>query len=105
MDPQYTELELALNILVTNFHSASATHADTLTVQEFQNMLSKELPNMVKTSGDQEGTNKLMKDMGMEEGEGVMFKDFWQLVNSLANTQCGLQSKEKQVKCVKCILL
>ncbi|XP_051574424.1 protein S100-A13-like isoform X2 [Myxocyprinus asiaticus] len=105
MAQQYTELELALNTLVTNFHTASATDAETLTVQEFQSMLSKELPNMVKTAGDQEGLNKLLEDMGVEEGEGVTFKDFWQLVDSLANTQCGLQSKEKQVKCVKCILL
>ncbi|XP_056618884.1 S100 calcium binding protein V2 [Triplophysa dalaica] len=105
MATQYSDLELALNTLVTNFHSASATNANTLTVQEFQSMLSKELPSMAKTAGDQEGLNKLLKDMGVEEGKGVTFKDFWGLVDSLANSQCGLQSKEKNVKCVKCILL
>ncbi|XP_051720389.1 protein S100-A2-like [Ctenopharyngodon idella] len=105
MEPQYTDLELAINTLVVNFHSASSTNANTLTAQEFQSMLSKELPTMVKTAGDQEGLNKLLTDMSVEEGKGIMFADFWKLVESLANAQFGLQSKEKQVKCVKCSLM
>lgn len=68
-------------------------------------MISKELPTMVKTAGDQEGLNKLLTDLNVEEGKGVAFKDFWQLVDSLANAQFGLLSKEKQVKCVKCSLM
>ncbi|KAG1947928.1 hypothetical protein F2P79_012707 [Pimephales promelas] len=60
MDPQqHTDLESAINTLVENFHSASSTNANTLTAQEFQSMLSKELPTMAKTAGDQEGLNKL----------------------------------------------
>ncbi|XP_059364728.1 protein S100-A12-like [Carassius carassius] len=105
MATQYTDLELAINTLVTNFHSASPTNADSLTAQEFQSMISKELPTMVKTAGDQEGLNKLLTDLNVEEGKGVAFKDFWQLVDSLANAQFGLLSKEKQVKCVKCNLM
>lgn len=105
MATQYTDLELAINTLVTNFHSASSSNADTLTAQEFQNMLSQEMPDMVKTEGDQGGLNKLLKDMDVEEGKNVTFNNFWGLVNSLATSQFGLQSKEKQVKCVKCILL
>ncbi|ROJ29203.1 E3 ubiquitin-protein ligase TRIM33 [Anabarilius grahami] len=96
MEPQSTDLELAINTLVVNFHSASSTNANTLTAQEFQSMLSKELPTMVKTAGDQEGLNKLLTDMSVEEGKGVAFKDFWNLVDSLANAQFGLLSKEKQ---------
>lgn len=49
---QYTDLELAINTLVENFHSASSTNANTLTAQEFQSMLSKELPTMVKVRQD-----------------------------------------------------
>ncbi|XP_043116190.1 protein S100-A14-like [Puntigrus tetrazona] len=105
MAEQYTDLELAINTLVKNFHSASPTNADTLTAQEFQSMVSKELPTMVKTSGDQEGLNKLLADLKVEEGKGIAFKNFWQLIESLATTQFGLQSKEKQVKCVKCSLM
>ncbi|XP_016406263.1 S100 calcium binding protein V1 [Sinocyclocheilus rhinocerous] len=105
MAEQYTDLELALNTLVKNFHSASPTDADTLTAQEFQSIISKELPTMVKTAGDQEGLYKLLADLNVEEGKGVTFKDFWRLVDSLATAQFGLQSKEKQVKCVKCSLM
>ncbi|KTG02266.1 hypothetical protein cypCar_00004480 [Cyprinus carpio] len=54
----------------------------------------------------QAGTrNKLLADLNVEEGKGVTFTDFWGLVDSLATTQFGLQSKEKQVKCVKCSLM
>ncbi|XP_067305734.1 protein S100-A16-like [Pseudorasbora parva] len=105
MDPQYTDLELAINTLVENFHSASSTNASTLTAQEFQSMVSKELPTMVKSAGDQEGLHKLLTDMSVEEGKGVTFKDFWKLLDSLASSQFGLLSKEKQVKCVKCSLM
>ncbi|KAK7147279.1 hypothetical protein R3I94_009957 [Phoxinus phoxinus] len=105
MDPQNTDLELAIHTLVENFHSASSTNANTLTAQEFQSMLSKELPTMAKKAGDQEGLNKLLTEMSVEEGKGVTFKNFWKLVESLANAQFGLQSNEKQVKCVKCSLM
>ncbi|XP_042597065.1 protein S100-A2-like [Cyprinus carpio] len=105
MAEQYTALEVAINTLVKNFHSASSTDADTLTAQEFQSMISKELPTMVTTAGDQEGLNKLLADLNVEEGKGVTFTDFWGLVDSLATTQFGLQSNEKQVKCVKCSLM
>lgn len=60
---------------------------------------------LFQTAGDQEGLNKLLTDMSVEEGKGIMFADFWKLVESLANAQFGLQSKEKQVKCVKCSLM
>ncbi|XP_073704044.1 S100 calcium binding protein V1 [Garra rufa] len=105
MAEQYTELELAINTLVENFHSASPTKVGTLTAQEFQSMISKELPTMVKTAGDQEGLNKLLTDMNVEDGKGVTFKDFWLLIDSLATAHFGLLSKEKQVKCVKCSLM
>lgn len=44
---KYTDLELAINTIVTQFHAASANEAPTLTVKEFQEMLSKELPSVV----------------------------------------------------------
>ncbi|XP_036439386.1 protein S100-A13-like [Colossoma macropomum] len=104
MASQCTDLELAINTLVTQFHAASPTVGPTLTVEEFQSMVTKELPTMVKTAGEQEGLNELLKEMGVEEGQGVTFENFWVLVNSLASTQFGLLQKDKSVKC-NCLLL
>ncbi|KAF5907761.1 DC-STAMP domain-containing protein 2, partial [Clarias magur] len=42
----YTDLELAINTIVTQFHAASPNDGPTLTVEEFQGMLSKELPTV-----------------------------------------------------------
>ncbi|KAB5586915.1 hypothetical protein PHYPO_G00007020 [Pangasianodon hypophthalmus] len=101
MAPKYTDLELAINTIVTQFHEASANDGPTLTVEEFQGMLSKELPTV--TPKDQEGLNQMLKEMDVE-GQEVTFENFWKLVNSLATTQCGLLQKDKSVKCA-CLLL
>ncbi|MCJ8728705.1 hypothetical protein PDJAM_G00007340 [Pangasius djambal] len=102
MAPKYTDLELAINTIVTQFHAASPNDGPTLTVEEFQGMLSKELPTV--TPKDQEGLNQMLKEMDVAEGQGVTFENFWKLVNSLATTQCGLLQKDKSVKCA-CLLL
>ncbi|KAG9276647.1 protein S100-A13-like [Astyanax mexicanus] len=102
--PVYSELELAINTLVTQFQAASADHGETLTVEEFQGLVSKDLPTMVKTEGEQDGLNELLKQMGVEDGQGVSFENFWELVNSLATQQFGLLHKDKTAKC-KCLLL
>ncbi|KAM9488758.1 S100 calcium binding protein V1 [Clarias gariepinus] len=102
MAPKYTDLELAINAIVTQFHAASANEGPTLTVEEFQGMLSKELPTV--TPKDQEGLNQMLKEMDVEEGHGITFENFWKLVNSLASNQCGQLQKDKSVKCT-CLLL
>jgi hypothetical protein len=45
----------------------------------------------------------MMKQMGVSDGEGITFKHFWGLIQSLATTQHDLISKK--VSKSSCVLL
>ncbi|XP_026173008.1 S100 calcium binding protein V1 [Mastacembelus armatus] len=102
MATKYSDLELAINTLVTEFHK-SADGGPTMNTTQFQTMISKQMPGFAKTVESEEGLSKVLQQMGVESGQNISFENFWSLINKQAVQMFGASQKDKSVKCT-CLL-
>ncbi|XP_029928566.1 S100 calcium binding protein V1 [Myripristis murdjan] len=102
MATKYSDLELAINTLVTEFHSA-ADDKPTMSSSQFQTMMSKQLPSFAETLDSEDGLSQVLQHMGVQSGQSISFENFWTLVQQLAGQQFQLLHKDKSVKC-SCLL-
>ncbi|XP_042345104.1 protein S100-A10-like [Plectropomus leopardus] len=98
MATKYTDLELAINSLVTEFHKA-ADDKPTMNTTQFQTMISKELPGFAKSVETEEGLGQVLEQMGIQKGQSISFENFWTLINKQAIQLFNSTYKEKSAKC------
>ncbi|KAM4735043.1 S100 calcium binding protein V1 [Anableps anableps] len=99
---KYSELELAINTMVTEFHKA-ADDAPTMSTTQFQTFVSKQMPLLAKTVESEEGLGQVLQQMGVESGQNICFENFWTLINQQALQTFNGAHKEKAIKC-NCLL-
>uniref|UniRef100_A0A672G3H0 S100/CaBP-9k-type calcium binding subdomain domain-containing protein n=1 Tax=Salarias fasciatus TaxID=181472 RepID=A0A672G3H0_SALFA len=102
MDTKYSDLELALNTLVTQFHQA-AGDGPTMSTTQFQTMVSKQLPVVSKAMEEEDGLGKLLQQMEVQSDQDISFDHFWKLINDQAVQLFGATYREKSTKC-SCLL-
>ncbi|XP_051812749.1 uncharacterized protein LOC127536438 [Acanthochromis polyacanthus] len=102
MATKYSDLELALNTLVTEFHKG-ADDASTMNTTQFQTLISKQMPVLAKTVENEEGLGQVLEQMGVHSGQNISFDNFWKLINKQAVDLFSATYKEKSTMC-NCLL-
>ncbi|XP_037532616.1 S100 calcium binding protein V2 [Nematolebias whitei] len=98
MATKYSELELAINTLVTEFHKA-ADNGPTLNTTQFQTLVSKQMPAISKTVENEEGLGQVLQHMEVQNGQNISFQNFWKLIDKQAGQLFNALPKDKGIKC------
>uniref|UniRef100_A0A3P9KLK1 S100/CaBP-9k-type calcium binding subdomain domain-containing protein n=1 Tax=Oryzias latipes TaxID=8090 RepID=A0A3P9KLK1_ORYLA len=102
MESKLSDLENAIDSVVTKFHSA-ADGGSTLNPSQFKSMISKEMPLLAKTMENEDGMAKVLQQMEVQKGQNISFDAFWKLFNNQAIELFKTMHKEKGAKC-NCLL-
>ncbi|XP_068616069.1 protein S100-A14-like [Brachionichthys hirsutus] len=98
MATKYSDLELAINSLVTEFHQA-AGNEPAMGPAQFQSMISNQLPRFAKSVDSEDGLSLVLQQMGVQKGDNISFESFWALINKEAIQVFSTVYKEKSVRC------
>ncbi|KAM6995516.1 S100 calcium binding protein V1 [Tautogolabrus adspersus] len=98
MATKFSDLELAINTLVTEFHKA-ADDGPTMNTTQFQTMLSNQMPAFAKTVEGEDALAQVLQQMGVENGQDISFENVWTLINKQAVQVFSSTPKEKNIKC------
>ncbi|XP_059366187.1 protein S100-A11-like [Carassius carassius] len=84
-------MESAINMLVSQFktYAGKDGSVNTLSKDEFQNLVTSQLPNFVKNASDPATIDQLMKSLDANNDGELTFLEFWKLIGSVANQHGG----------------
>ncbi|XP_041868435.1 protein S100-A11 [Melanotaenia boesemani] len=84
-------MEAAINTIVTQFkvYAGNDESSNTLSKDEFHNLVTSQLPNCVKNASDPGAIDQLMRSIDENNDGELTFSEFWQLIGKLACKQGG----------------
>ncbi|XP_051948949.1 protein S100-A11-like [Xyrauchen texanus] len=84
-------MESAIKVLISQFkaYAGKDGSANTLSKEEFQSLLTSQLPNLVKNASDPTVIDQLMSSLDANNDGELTFMEFWQLIGNLANKDGG----------------
>ncbi|XP_068107562.1 protein S100-A13 isoform X2 [Hyperolius riggenbachi] len=94
MAGSHTEVEGAIVTIVQTFfeHAGEEGKKETLTVGEFNSLVSKELPHLMKDVSIEDK----MKQLDINQDQELKFTEFWRLIGELAKeVKKDIKAKKK----------
>lgn len=78
-----TELEAAIEMVITTFFSFARKEGrkDSLSINEFKELATQQLPHLLKDVGSLEDK---MKSLDVNQDSEVKFNEYWKLIGELA---------------------